>query len=106
MIHTLSGKIKVSLLATLFFVTACESSRVIATRAEPGGVKIKCVGLSNKGKVAGIDYDLSIRNTILGVVFVESIAPPIFVLVKETYCPVSDTSTAPIAPARQLKVRT
>lgn len=63
------------LLATL---AACESER-------PEG---KCIGLNGKPK-PGVEYEYSTGNIIVGVVFMEMIAPPIIVLLDELKCPVS-----------------
>lgn len=81
------------LLAATLAISACESSRTIATKANPAGEEIRCVGVTGKGKRAGIEYDYSTRNIIVGVVFFEIIAPPLIVLLKEFECPVADTST-------------
>lgn len=88
------NRTNVGLLA-LTLLAACQSERTIATRAHPDGEEIACVGISQKGKQPGIDYDLSVRNTIVGVIFFEMVAPPIMVLHHETFCPIADTTSAP-----------
>ncbi|MDB4893115.1 MAG: hypothetical protein JWL61_4970 [Gemmatimonadetes bacterium] len=79
-------------LAFLLLLAACKSSEIIPTRAHPEGEEIKCVGISEKGKRAGIDYDWSARNAFWAIVGIEIIAPPLIVLHHETYCPIADTS--------------
>lgn len=46
-----------------------------------------CVGAFDARDPA-FEYKLSIWNTVLAVVFVEMILPPIFVIADETVCPV------------------
>ena len=88
--------------AALLTITACESERTVRTASHPNGEKIPCVGISQKGKRAGVDYDWSMRNAIIGIVFVESVIPPIMVLHHETFCPIADTSSRAIPSARPL----
>ena len=35
-----------------------------------------------------LDYDLSKRNIILGIIFFELVIPPVYVIVDQTYCPI------------------
>lgn len=49
----------------------------------------KCVGLGDKQDPA-LEYKISVRNIIVGIVFVEMIAPPVYVAVDETFCPVGN----------------
>lgn len=79
-------------LMLLVLLAACESGRTIPTKAAPQGERIRCVGVTGKGKRAGIDYDFSARNIVVGIVFFQIIAPPVVVLVRETYCPTADTT--------------
>lgn len=59
-------------------LAACESQR-------PEG---RCIGLNDDpGK--GVRYEYSVRNIILGIGFVEMIAPPVIVVLKELKCPIS-----------------
>ena len=73
-------------------LAGCESERTIPTRDNPQGIAIPCVGVTGKGNLPGIDYDLSARNLALGILGFEMIAPPVIVLVGETYCPIGDTT--------------
>ena len=54
-----------------------------ASRTEFGD----CVGINDK-QDPRLVYKLSIRNLIVGVVFFQMIAPPIYVVVDQLYCPV------------------
>lgn len=47
----------------------------------------ECVGIGDT-KNPNLEYKLSARNTVMGIFFFELIAPPVIVLVNETYCPV------------------
>lgn len=76
----------------LILTTACESSREIPTQKAPQGEEIKCIGITEKGASPGIEYELSTRNTVVGVIFFQTVFTPIIVLAKETYCPVADTT--------------
>jgi hypothetical protein len=46
-----------------------------------------CIGLGDD-RDPKLEYKLSAWNVAMGVIFVELIAPPIFVAVDETFCPV------------------
>ena len=48
-----------------------------------------CVGVGDHQQ-KNLEYKLSARNLIVGVVFFELVAPPIIVLVNETYCPIGN----------------
>jgi hypothetical protein len=62
---------------TLLLLAGCES------RTDYG----RCVGLGEKQNPQ-LHYKVSARNVIVGVIFVELIAPPVYVVVDETFCPV------------------
>lgn len=47
----------------------------------------QCVGVNEKQNPA-LEYKISAHNLIVGIVFVELIAPPIFVITDQFYCPV------------------
>jgi len=47
----------------------------------------KCVGLGDEQDPA-LHYKPSVRNLIVGIVFIELIAPPVIVGINEFYCPV------------------
>jgi hypothetical protein len=46
-----------------------------------------CIGAFTD-KPANVKYELSLRNAIVGVIFVETIIVPVVVVYKETLCPV------------------
>jgi hypothetical protein len=46
-----------------------------------------CVGLGDD-KDPALTYKLSAWNIAMGVIFIELIAPPIFIAVDETFCPI------------------
>lgn len=87
---------KLVLLATLASLVACESSRDVSVKTKDGIVPtpIKCVGVNGKGKVPGIDYDYSVRNIALGVLFFGFVLPPIKVVLTEIECPIGDTTSS------------
>ena len=66
------------LIALTLSATGCESS------TEWGA----CIPVDRSHERTDRDYRISVRNAILGVVFVETIFAPIIVLASETYCPV------------------
>jgi len=70
-------KKSLTVLAAIALLTACESQR-------PNG---RCVGL-NGDPEPGVKYEYSVRNVILGLVFVEMVVPPVIVVLKELKCPV------------------
>lgn len=47
----------------------------------------ECKGIADT-RNPNLEYKLSVRNTVLGVVFMEMIIPPVVVLANETVCPV------------------
>jgi hypothetical protein len=47
----------------------------------------QCVGLGDK-KNPKLHYKVSANNLVVGIVFIELIAPPIIVATDEFYCPV------------------
>jgi hypothetical protein len=51
-----------------------------------------CVGIGDKQNPK-LHYKVSAWNVTMGILFVELIAPPIFVVLDETYCPVGPTET-------------
>lgn len=51
----------------------------------------KCIGATDD-KDPKLVYKLSLKNLIVGIVFFELIAPPIYVLVEQTFCPVGKKS--------------
>lgn len=67
---------RLALIATLL-LAGCEGSR----RGVP------CVGFTEKEK-PGVEYEISTRNAILGVVFFETVWVPVVVVFKEAKCPV------------------
>lgn len=54
-----------------------------------------CVGISDKQNPK-LEYKPSARNIVVGLLFVEMIAPPIFVIVDEFYCPVGVVEPATV----------
>lgn len=71
-------KLVVLALSVLLVFSSCTSSNELG----------KCVGIS-QGQDPKLNYELSIWNAALGIIFFEMIIPPIMVLHHETYCPVS-----------------
>lgn len=64
----------------LVLLAGCE------TRTDYGA----CIGAFDKQNPK-LNYKLSVRNTLVGVVFVEMIVPPIVVIADETLCPEGPT---------------
>ena len=62
---------------TLLFCVSCTS------QTEYGS----CIGIADDRK-PNLEYKLSIKNAVLGIVFLETIIVPVWVLADETYCPV------------------
>ena len=71
---------KLVLVGCLLALAGCES------RTDYG----ECVGLGEKQNQS-LEYKLSPRNLVIGVVFVEMVIPPIIVVTDELYCPVGKT---------------
>lgn len=86
-------------LLALVCLAGCVSERTIPTKTHPEGEAIKCVGISEKGKRSGIDYDWSARNTVWAIIGFEIVAPPVMVLHHETFCPIADTTKAVAVPS-------
>lgn len=63
-------------------LVGCESQRTL-----PDGTTARCIGVNEQGH-ASLQYELSTRNLIVGALFVEMIAPPLVVLLKEISCPI------------------
>lgn len=53
-----------------------------------------CIGIADD-PVPGVTYKASTRNIILGIVFVETIAVPAYVVLADLKCPVYPQPTAP-----------
>lgn len=64
-------------IACLTLLAGCESRTLYG----------ECVGI-DADKDARLEYKLSVRNTVVGFIFIETIFVPVIVLVNETYCPV------------------
>ena len=64
-------------LGLIIFLAGCQS------RTDYG----ECVGINDK-QDPSLHYRVSARNVIVGAIFVETIAPPIVVVLDELYCPV------------------
>lgn len=64
------------ILLALLAISGCTS------RTEYGA----CIGIAD-AKDPALVYKLSVWNVFLGIGFAELIAPPIFVLANQTYCP-------------------
>lgn len=47
----------------------------------------KCIGAFDE-KNPKLEYKLSIRNAVVGVIFFGLVLPPIFVIADETFCPI------------------
>jgi hypothetical protein len=47
----------------------------------------KCIGAFDEPK-PGLVYKLSVRNLVIGIIFIEMIVPPIVVVADEMRCPV------------------
>lgn len=71
-------KLVVLALVAMLAFSSCTSSNSLG----------KCVGVSQV-QDPSLNYELSIFNAALGIIFFEMIIPPIMVLHHETYCPVS-----------------
>jgi hypothetical protein len=67
----------------LFIALAALAVSGCTSRTEYGN----CVGLGDD-KDPALHYKVSVWNAFLGIVFVETIIVPIFVVVDETFCPV------------------
>jgi hypothetical protein len=67
----------VACIALLFCVSGCTS------KTEYGS----CIGVADD-KDPKLVYKVSVKNAVLGIIFMETIIVPIYVLVDETYCPV------------------
>jgi hypothetical protein len=51
----------------------------------------QCIGIDEPGK-PGLVYKLSVLNTVIGLIFIETIIVPIVVLKDQTYCPIGETT--------------
>lgn len=69
------------ILLTLSLVSLCACT----SKTEFGN----CVGVG-EDKKPNLEYKLSTWNIAMGVIFFEMVAPPILVVVGETYCPVGN----------------
>lgn len=66
------------LLACALLFAGCESS------TEWGA----CIPVDKSGARPDREYQLSVQNAVLGIIFIETIFAPVIVLASETYCPV------------------
>ena len=67
----------VALFIVVFIVSGC------TTRTDYG----PCIGIADD-KDSSLTYKVSAWNLVVGIFFMGLIAPPVFVLVDEFYCPV------------------
>jgi hypothetical protein len=65
------------ILALSLLLVGCESSTQFG----------KCVDITKDHADPKLEYELSTRNVILGVVFIQTIFAPLIVALSETYCP-------------------
>jgi hypothetical protein len=54
-----------------------------------------CVGLGDKQNPK-LEYKVSARNLVVGIIFFEMIVPPVIVAVNETYCPIGPAEIEPV----------
>lgn len=47
-----------------------------------------CVGINDSDRDPALRYKIDVWNVILGVIFVETVIVPAFVVIDQTYCPV------------------
>lgn len=64
-------------------LAGCESTRYVLQYGD-----MPCVGIGET-QDPRFHYKLSVRNTVIGILFFEMIVPPIIILANETFCPVS-----------------
>lgn len=69
---------KYFILLSFLFLAGCKS------KTEFG----ECIGAFDDGDPK-LNYKLSVRNLVLGVVFIELIVPPIIIVAEKTRCPES-----------------
>jgi hypothetical protein len=81
-------------LTALLLVSACESERTLSD-----GKTYDCIGVG-EDKEPTLKYKISGQNVAVAIIFSEMIAPPVVVLVSETYCPVSIREAAPPSPLK------
>lgn len=62
----------------IFFLTACTSSTEFG----------KCIGVDTIGKEE-LEYKISIKNSVIALLFAETIIVPIIVISDEIYCPIA-----------------
>jgi len=74
---------KFLLLPLLLLLTACESSRHV-----DGYGDAECIGVDDM-KDPKLTYEVSTRNVIVGLIFVETIIVPIVTVLDQFYCPVN-----------------
>ena len=65
-------------LAACLLLTGCQSKTDLG----------ECIGAFDDGE-PGLQYKLSIRNTVLGAIFVETVFVPVIVVATEARCPVA-----------------
>ena len=65
--------------AAIVLLSGCESRTNYGT----------CVGIGDHQQ-KNLEYRISPRNIVVGVVFFELVAPPVIVLFDETYCPIGN----------------
>jgi hypothetical protein len=58
----------------------------------PDGTSAVCVGLNNKKDIR-YNYEYSVRNIILGIIFFELVIPPVIIVFEKLQCPTSYKNT-------------
>ena len=70
---------KIIATAACLLLTACQ------TRTDYG----KCVGLGEKQNPK-LEYQLSTRNIVWGIIGIELVVPPVVVVTQEIFCPIGE----------------
>jgi hypothetical protein len=67
-------------LAAMVLLTGCEKSREI------NGKTIECIGLDDSPQ-SGVTYEVSTRNVVVDIIFVETLIVPIWSVLEDVKCP-------------------
>jgi hypothetical protein len=76
---------KMLMILPLFLLTGCVSEVTLPGESTP----VSCVGFNSQDeRDSTLVYKVSTRNLVVGIIFVEMIAPPVIVALNELWCPV------------------
>ena len=81
-----------SLIVALFAFLACTIAAIHESERTIGGKVVQCVGITESGlRDSTLTYEVSVPNVLIGVLGLQTVIVPAYVVLKDLYCPVEAT---------------